>query len=156
MSTEPRHHQCSHAPKPRRGKAERCSICCESTIVAHSEDRVADNSLGCSNGHLICMPCVRKLVKPGRLCSYSCSGFQYTCPMCRSVACLTPTHVLAVIKGSQAKAHELVDAAFCCPDQFDTQRVVRREEVDAADSSDGDDDDDDAGVEATEAGEATA
>lgn len=136
MSTEQLCRLCSEEPKPRRIKAKRCPICCDSVIVAHVEGKVADNALACSNAHHICMPCARKLVKPGQLCSFSCSGFQYTCPMCRMVACLTPTHVLAVLKGSQSAAHELVDARFCHPEQFDTQRILHPDEVRGDASSD--------------------
>ena len=135
MSTESLCQTCAAAPKPRRVKAKRCTICLETMIAAHAEGGVADNALACANAHHVCMPCARKLVRPTRLCSWSCSGFQYTCPMCRMVACLTPTHVLAVIKGSQSAAYDLVDEGFACPHQFDTQRVVRSDDV-PSDASD--------------------
>ena len=116
--------KCQPSPKQKRIKAKRCPICFETVLAAHPSDSVAENSLGCQNGHLLCMACVKKLIEPTRLCSPTCGGFAYRCPFCRSRACLRPTHVLAVLKGGHAAAQELIDARFNGDNvEFDTQRI---------------------------------
>jgi len=73
------------------------------TTCAH----FADNALKCANGHDLCTACVAKLVEPRiRPCCESCSSFHFTCPLCRSDACMRQCHVLVVLKDSWDKMFE--------------------------------------------------
>ena len=80
-----------------RVRAKRCTICMDTVLAAHPTDDISDNALSCCNEHQICVGCVRRLVKPTKLCSPVCGGFSYTCPMCRTESCLRPSHVLTLL-----------------------------------------------------------
>jgi len=85
-----------------------CPVCCNELEVWYDKDgsvlRPEKNALACCEGHSVCIDCVRKLVgaSPGR-CGRYCIGFSYTCPICRKSACVTRSHVGALITGSWEK-----------------------------------------------------
>lgn len=56
---------------------------------------------------MLCFTCIGKLVEPTTRCSRDCSGIRWICPVCRVQACLTPTQVLGLLKGSRKKVRAL-------------------------------------------------
>lgn len=107
-----------------RVRAKRCPVCMDAMLAAHDADYVADNAVGCANNHQICVGCVRQLTMPTELCSPTCCGFNYKCPICRDVCCLRASYVLVLLRGSQGAAKELVNKTFGDRHEFDTQRVL--------------------------------
>jgi hypothetical protein len=65
-----------------------------------------DNALRCENMHFVCMGCIGKLTEPVLICSETCSGLHYKCPMCRVDRCLSPMDILFTMKGSIVKTNQ--------------------------------------------------
>eukprot|EP00966_Prymnesium_polylepis_P301294 6961797-Prymnesium_polylepis.1 len=89
--------------------SEQCPVCLDA-LQPPSVYGMHDNALGCANGHWLCVPCVRTLVEPVTPCREACAGLKYTCPICRSWACVTRFQSLVVTKGSWRVA----TASFPC------------------------------------------
>ena len=91
----------------------------------------------------VSIDCVRKLVgaSPDR-CGRHCIGFSYTCPICRKSACVTRSHVGALITGSWEKFERQFHNAWVGFDhnQNDTSTDSNEDETsltdDTSDSSD--------------------
>ena len=69
--------------------------------------------LGCSRRHGICIKCARELTYAcDSVCDCEdkstccCSGFAYTCPICRGRCRMQRRHVLVMLKGSWERAGE--------------------------------------------------
>ena len=107
-----------------RVPAKLCDICCDTLIAAHDVGVAPDNTIYCENSHELCVACARKLVEPTELCSYTCSGLMFRCPTCRTNACLRPTHVLALLRGSHKTACSMIAQLYDTEDNFDTRRVL--------------------------------
>jgi hypothetical protein len=71
-----------------------------------------DNSLGCSNKHPICVPCMRVLVRPNLLAKRGEPGFEFTCPICREESLLDDSHIMVLVKGSWPKLVESMHNAL--------------------------------------------
>ena len=124
-NTMPSAKKCSKCNKhASRVRAKRCPVCMDTVLAAHEVGGIADNAVGCSNDHQICTGCARRLTVPTELCSPTCGGFMYPCPICRAECCLRPSHVLVLLRGSHEAANELVNKDFDDQDEFDAQRFV--------------------------------
>ena len=104
-------------------KKQECPVCFEAFSM-HGED--PDNVIFCGSGHAICTTCVQKLIKPGPICCSTCIGFQYSCPICRKLACLSKKHLLVVQKHSWQKMYAL----FACPHELQEWATCKEEEED--------------------------
>lgn len=111
--------ECAHEPDPE------CGVCMITKFAPYFKGDKPDNSLACSQGHPVCMECVRKLIRPVPVCSKTCSGFSFTCPFCREGACLTPEHVLAVLAGGTDNARAMLGCEHGI-ERFNRQRFERR------------------------------
>ena len=102
-----------------------CGVCMQTPFEPYVKGAKPTNSLACSEGHPVCMECVRKLIRPVPVCSKTCSGMSYTCPFCRANACLTPSHVLSVLAGSSEVAEDMLGCEHGI-ERFNRQRFERR------------------------------
>ena len=90
-----------------------CPVCFE---AFQSTDVEYDNALACSNGHWVCVTCVARLVTVTQCTDAECTGFAYTCPVCRHAACVSRLHMLVLLKQSWSAARPFTR----CPDLYDT------------------------------------
>ena len=85
--------------------AEVCPVCTNPFGAKHPIGGVPDNTLGCANGHLVCVDCMSHLlVAKEDKCNASCSMTAYICPMCRAHACIGNVHLLVLAKRSWTEA----------------------------------------------------
>lgn len=83
----------------RSRRREECPVCLEALSERQMEG-VKDDALACPRGHNVCARCVGRLARPTGRCGPGCSGLNFVCPLCRSVACVSNLHMLVLIKGS--------------------------------------------------------
>ena len=91
---------------------DQCPICFDP--FAGNNGPPYQNSLGCSNRHSFCVPCMRELVRPNLLAKKGGGedAIEFTCPLCRDVNVLKDKHVMVLIKGSWPKFRESMEEAF--------------------------------------------
>ena len=83
-----------------------CPICYE---------EIVQDYLQCKAEHKICLPCLQKIMRPAYNCNNKdCSGFSWTCPMCRTSCCLARPHLLVLVKGGRKKACETITSHVRC------------------------------------------
>ena len=102
-----------------------CGVCMTTKFEPYRKGGKPPNALACSEGHPVCVECVRKLIQPVPVCSKTCSGFSFVCPFCRAKACLTPSHVLSVLVGNSDVAEDMLGCEHAI-DKFNRQRFERR------------------------------
>lgn len=79
---------------------ENCCPVCFYELERPNASAPPINAMRCNNKHWVCVRCVQKMVDPVKVCSKKCSGFHYTCPLCRAGTCMHDVDVLVVMRGS--------------------------------------------------------
>ena len=88
-----------------RSRQDECPVCfCELTGDVNGRGVIAENSLACPEGHLVCTKCTRRLIEP---CNDKATGLCFRCPMCRQRSGLTPYHMMVLVKGGWKRAREV-------------------------------------------------
>ena len=110
---------------PLESECVMCDVCGRN--MGRKDGACPNGGMTCDCNHSVCIDCARQRVTPVPKCSPKCIGLRYSCPVCNAPHCVSPFHMLVLVKGNWLKANACFDERreifkWNANDAFETRR----------------------------------